>query len=207
MPGKNQFCTINPTGISVLPSGRFLTPAGDMVRITHDPFGVSISPNGKKAVTLHNAVFTIIDLASLHNTRVPSYNQKITSPLAHEPLNGVAFGLDSLSEKVIESPLKQGSFLGVAFASDSKTVYLSGGDNGAVIVYDIEQMKRLDSISLNGKINGVEFDDSFTSDLLLNGDELLILDRGNFRLVRYQLGNKKIIASNVGHKSHFFICT
>lgn len=195
VPGKNQICTINPTGVSVLPSGRFLTPAGNMVRITHDPFGMSISPDGKKAVTLHNGVFTIIDLASLHNTRVPGYNQKLTSPLAHDPLNGVAFGKDSLIEKVIESPLKQGSFLGVAFAADSKTVYLSGGDNGAVIVYDIEQMKRLDSISLNGKVNDLDFDDSFTSDLLLNGDELLILDRGNFRLVRYQLSSKKITAS------------
>ena len=195
VPGKNQFCTINTSGVSVLPSGRFITPAGELIRITHDPFGMSVSPNGKKAVTLHNGVFTIIDLANLQQTRVPGYNQKITSPLAHEPLDGVAFGNDSLSKKIIESVLKQGSFLGVAFAADSKTVYLSGGDNGAVIVYDIEQMKRLDSISLNGKVDGLEFDDSFTSDLLLNGDELLVLDRGNFRLVRYQLSSKKITAS------------
>jgi DNA-binding beta-propeller fold protein YncE len=83
----------------------------------------------------------------------------------------------------------------VAFAADSKTVYLSGGDNGAVIVYDIEKRKRLDSISLNGKAGGVDFDDSFTADLLLNGNELLVLDRGNFRLVRYSLSSGKITAS------------
>jgi hypothetical protein len=55
----------------------------------------------------------------------------------------------------------------VAFAADSKTVYLSGGDNGAVIVYDVEAFRILDSISLNGKSGKVEFEDSFTSDLLL----------------------------------------
>ncbi|MFX7052574.1 hypothetical protein ABTH91_21305, partial [Acinetobacter baumannii] len=38
-------------------------------------------------------------------------------------------------------------------------------------------------------------EDSFTSDLLLHNDELLILDRGNFRLVRYSLSAKKITAS------------
>ncbi|MEI8058565.1 MAG: phosphoesterase [Ferruginibacter sp.] len=195
VPGKNQFATINEKGVSVLPSGRWLTPAGSLIRITNDPFGMAVSPNGKKAVTLHNGVFTIIDIASLQKVRVPSYNQKINSPLAHEPLSGNVFTNDSLQAKVIPSPLKEGSFLGVAFAADSKTVYLSGGDNGAVIVYDIENMQRVDSISLNGKVNGEDFEDSFTSDLLLNDNELLILDRGNFRMVRYDLTTKKITAS------------
>ncbi len=197
VPGINQYCTINEKGISVLPSGRLLTPAGNFIRITNDPFGMAISPNGKKAVTLHNGVFTIIDLVTLKNTRVPGYNSKLNSPLAHKPLNESPFKNDPAINKIIPSALPHGSFLGVAFADDSKTVYLSGGDNGAVIVYDIEKFQRIDSISLNGKVGGIEFDDSFTSDLLLNktNNELLILDRGNFRLVRYDIANKKITAS------------
>ena len=197
VPGTNQFCSINEKGVSVLPSGRLVKPAGDFIRITNDPFGMAISPNGKKAVTLHNGVFTIIDLGTLKDIRVPGYNQKLTSPLAHQPLSESPFAIDSIKNKVLTTALPQGSFLGVAFAKDSKTVYLSGGDNGAVIVYDIEKLQRVDSISLNGKIGAMEFDDSFTSDLLLNenNNELLILDRGNFRLVRYDLATKKITAS------------
>jgi DNA-binding beta-propeller fold protein YncE len=173
VPAGNAFCTINEKGVSILPSGRFVSPAGELIRITHDPFGMAVSPDGKKAVTLHNGVFTIINLANLQHTRVPSY------------------------DGTIKSPLSNGSFLGVAFANDSKTIYLSGGDNGAVIVYDISTMKRLDSISLNGKINGEEYGDSFTSDLLFNEtkNELLVLDRGNFRMVRIDLNSKKITAS------------
>jgi len=197
VPGISQFCTINEKGISVLPSGRLLTPAGDFIRITNDPFGMAISPDGKKAVTLHNGVFTIIELASLNTIRVPGYENKINSPLTHEPLNSSPFAPGSGIETILPTALPQGSFLGVAFAPDSKTVYLSGGDNGAVIVYDIEKLQRIDSISLNGKAGEIYFDDSFTSDLLLNETkhELLILDRGNFRLVRYDLDNKKITAS------------
>lgn len=173
VPGINQYCKINEGGISVLPSGRLVTPAGQSIRITHDPFGLSISPDGKKAVTLHNGVITLIDLASMDALRVPSY------------------------DKTIASPIKDGSFLGVAFAPDSKTVYLSGGDNGAVIVYDTEKLRMIDSLSLNGKVNGTDYEDSFTSDLLLNeaGNELLVLDRGNFRLVRMDLKTRKITAS------------
>ncbi len=194
VPAKNQFCKIDEKATSILPSGRFVTPAGETIRITHDPFGLAISPNGKKAITLHNGVFTIIDIATLQHTRVPGYNNTVNSPLTHSPIAGNEPS-QSLPHKTLESVLNKGSFLGVAFAANSKIVYLSGGDNGAVIVYDIENFKRTDSITLNGIINGEMFDDSFTSDLIINNNELLILDRGNFRLVRYNLIDKKITAS------------
>ena len=173
VPGYKEFSKLNEQGISILPSGRYVQPAGSLIRITHDPFGMAVSPNGKKAVTLHNGVFTIVDLASMNATRVPSYDKKIKSPLSN------------------------GSFLGVAFSGDSKKVFLSGGDNGAVIIYDIENFAKLDSISLDGLANGTNFNDSFTSDLLFNEskNELLVLDRGNFRLVRIDLKTKKIKAS------------
>src|SRR3954454_9381371 len=173
VPGKKAYTHINKNGKTVLPSGRFATPAGQTIQITHDPFGMAVSPDGTKTVTLHNGVFTIINNETLASTRVPSYDNSVPSPLSN------------------------GSFLGVAFSPDSKTVYLSGGDNGAVIVYDIEKLQRLDSISLNGKIDTTDFEDSFTSDLLLNenANELLVLDRGNFRLVRIDLNTRKITAS------------
>lgn len=196
VPGVNEFCRIDEKGVSILPSGRYVQPAGTFIRITNDPFGMAVSPNGKKAVTLHNGVFTIIDLGTLHDIRVPGYNNTLTSPLAHQPLSSSPFA-DSAKTIALPGVLPQGSFLGVAFGPDSKTVYLSGGDNGAIIVYDIDRLQRIDSISLNGMVNGEDFQDSFTSDLLFNetNNELLVLDRGNFRLVRYNLINKKMTAS------------
>jgi DNA-binding beta-propeller fold protein YncE len=173
VPAGEKATKINIGGTTILPSGRFLTPAGDFLRITNDPFGMALSPDGKKAVTLHNGVFTIIDLALLNATRIPSYDGRI------------------------KSPLSAGSYLGVAFSNDSKTLYLSGGDNGAVLIYDISSLSRLDSISLNGFVDNVNYSDSFTSDLVYNEpeNELLILDRGNFRMVRLDLASKKITAS------------
>ena len=173
VPGSRLFTKIDTQGITVLASGRFITPAGKTIRITADPFGMKISPDGRKAVTLHNGVFTLIDLASMNAVRVPSYDKKIVSPFTN------------------------GSFLGVAFSPDSKILYLSGGDNGAVLVYDLEQYRRLDSISLNGYSGDSLYHESFTSDLVLNPskNELLVLDRGNFRMVRIDLGSRRIGAS------------
>jgi len=174
VPGVNEYTTIDKNNHCVLPSGRYITPAGSTIQITHDPFGMALSPDGSKTVTLHDGVFTIINNNSLKAIRVPSYDKKIVSPLNH------------------------GSFLGVTFASNNNDlVYLSAGDEGAVIVYDINQLKMIDSISLNGTINGESFDDSFTSDIIYNEkeNELLVLDRGNFRLVRIDLATKKLKAS------------
>lgn len=197
VPADNQYCRIDTAGVSVLPSGRFVTPAGQTIRITHDPFGMAVSPDGTTAVTLHNGVFTIIHLATMKSLRVPSYNQKINSPLAHNPVSMDVFSGVADTGMVIPSPLSNGSFLGVAFAPDSKSVFLSGGDNGAVIIYDIATLHRIDSISLNGQVNGEEYHDSFTSDLVYrsSSNELLVLDRGNFRMVRIDLATKKITAS------------
>jgi WD40 repeat protein len=46
-------------------------------------------------------------------------------------------------QKKIESPLKDGSFLGVAFHPSLNYVFLSGGDNGTVIVYDYVNLKTI----------------------------------------------------------------
>jgi DNA-binding beta-propeller fold protein YncE len=174
VPGVKEYTTIDKNNHSVLPSGRYITPAGSTIQITNDPFGMALSSDGSKTVTLHDGVFTVINNYTLKAIRVPSYDKKIVSPL------------------------KQGSFLGVTFVGNNNDlVYLSAGDAGAVIVYDINQYKMVDSISLNGSINGETFDDSFTSDIIYNEkqNELLVLDRGNFRLVRIDLTTKKLTAS------------
>lgn len=76
VPGKNLFCKINQSSVSVLPSGRFVKPVGKVSTITNDPFGLSISKDGKYAVTLHNGVLTIYNLHTDSITRVPDYDKK-----------------------------------------------------------------------------------------------------------------------------------
>lgn len=189
VPAKTEYTHIDTAGISVLPSGRYITPAGATIQISHDPFGIALSSDGAKAITLHNGVFTIINNATLQNTMV-GWDGDVPGP------DRPAYILESY-KRSIPSPLPNGSFLGVSFGKDDHTVYLSGGDNGSIIVYDIDRFAKLDSISLNGTVDGVEYDDSFTSDLLYNdkNNELLVLDRANYRLVRIDLATRKITAS------------
>ncbi|RTL56090.1 MAG: phosphoesterase [Sphingobacteriales bacterium] len=189
VPGKNEFTKINKEGVSVLPSGRYLQPAGNTVQIAHDPFGMAVSPDGSKTVTLHNGVFTVIDNQTLHSQMVGWIGDAPGADRQEYVL--------SAYKNSIPSPLAHGSLLGVAFAKQNNVVYLSGGDAGCVIEYDIDQFKRLDSISLNGTVNGTEYGDSFTSDIVYNpsANELLVLDQANYRMVRIDLSTRKITAS------------
>lgn len=178
VPGRAQFCQIDTGrggfgGRAVLPSGRYVTPAGHVTRITSDPFGMAISPDGSRAITLHENAVTVVDLKTdatrWQAIRIPGYGSGNPSPVA------------------------KGSFLGIAFAPDNRTAYLSNGDAGRVIVFDTETRQVTDSISLDG--NG--YTDSFTSDICLlpQTNELLALDRANFRLVRINLATKQVVAS------------
>jgi DNA-binding beta-propeller fold protein YncE len=175
-PAENQFSTLNTEGaknFGILPSGRFVSPVGKVTRITRGAFGLTISADESKALVLHhNGVVTVMDLKTNEGVRVPSYNGKI-------------------------KPLNTETFLGVALSSDNKTAYLSGGDKGDVTIFDAVTYTKIDTISLNGVVNGETFDDSFTSDLTINHDknELIVLDRGNNRLVRVDILTKKITAS------------
>lgn len=173
VPGKQLFTAINPDGISILPSGRMVKPAGKLTRITHDPFGLTLSPNGKRAVSLHNGVFTVFYLDQDSVKRVPDY------------------------QNTISSPFTKGSLLGASFYKDNKTVFLSGGDAGTIIAYDVDALKVVGTYNLNGKVGSVLFEDSFTSDLLYVAkyNEIFALDQANYRLVRIDATTHEVLHS------------
>jgi YVTN family beta-propeller protein len=173
VPGSAMYTTINKKGVSVLPSGRFVKPVGDVFSITNDPFGLAVSPTGRLVVAIHNGVITVLDNSNSTITRIPDYEKKIPSPF----LNG--------------------SLIGVAFGKSDSALYLSGGDCGTIVLYNPILRQFVDSISLNQSVNDVKFNDSFTSDLVYvrATDELLVLDMANYRIVRMNCESRKITAS------------
>ncbi len=174
VPAENKFSIIDTANVSVIPSGRFITPAGKTIRIARGAFGLAISNDENKALVLsHTGVVTVVPLNNINQaTRVPSYDGKIKS-------------------------LENATFLGVKFSKDNKTAFLSGGDKGNVLVFDTETFSKIGELKLDTTFNGKKHEDSFTSDLtyLPTTNELLVLDRGNNRVVRFDISTQKIIAS------------
>lgn len=44
--------------------------------------------------------------------------------------------------------------MGAAISSDNKTAYLSGGDNGDIIILDLVSLKNKKRVSINGNSDG-----------------------------------------------------
>ena len=174
VPGLNEYAKIDSSNYSVLPSGRYVKPAGKTLRINSDAFGLAISPNGKWAVSLHNAAFTRVDLVNQSAKRFPAFGTP-----------------DKLS------PYGKSTFIGVVFSADSKKIYLSGGDFGTVLEVDIEDGKVLRTLSINGKVGKKQWEESFTTDLVLleEKNQLLVLDQANYRMARLDLNSGKVISN------------
>jgi DNA-binding beta-propeller fold protein YncE len=174
VPAGDAYNIINPKGNSIIPSGRYITPAGHATRIARGPYGLAIAPDENQLLILHhNAIVTVVDPRKPDDILfAPSLDKKIPA-------------------------IGQAAFLGAVYAQDGKTAYLSGGDKGTVLVVDPVTLLKKSEIQLDGTFQGRKYEDSFTSDLTLDAqrNELLVLDRGNNRLVRFSLTENRITAS------------
>ncbi|MBL7792062.1 MAG: hypothetical protein JNK77_07055, partial [Saprospiraceae bacterium] len=173
VPGTGQYCQIDPVGASVLPSGRYVTPAGKVSAINRAPYGLAVSPDQQIALVLHNEVVTVVDLRNNEPIRIPSYDGKIP-------------------------PVVEGSsFMGIAFEPGSHRAWLSGGDKGTVVLFDADKKQKLKAISIDGLFGDKQYEDSYISDIAFDGsrNQLLALDRANNRLVKIDLQTEKITAS------------
>jgi hypothetical protein len=63
VPGRDRYCEINANSESVIPNGRIIKPAGELIRISYDPFGLALSPDGTLALAVHNNLLTLTHLA------------------------------------------------------------------------------------------------------------------------------------------------
>src|SRR5262249_41706159 len=116
--------TVDGRSAAILPSGRFVTPAGVEVDVgAPKPFGLAVSPDGQTVATINSGAadfsVTLIRGASCPAPEAPRV-----------PLDA--------------------TFMGVVFAPDGQRFYASGGENGNVWVGDVAAARVVGSVNLNG---------------------------------------------------------
>jgi YVTN family beta-propeller protein len=178
-PAGDRYTTLQPGGTTILPNGRLLTPYGVSVRVAPHPFGMALSPDGRTLVTANSG----------------------TSPFSIS----VVRGLDTAAPQVIQIPpgpttlpeTLNANFMGLAFAPNSRTLYVSGGNDGTIVTFDLVANVRTGFCRLDVPFDGQEYRDSYVGDLTLSrdGSRLYALDQANFRLVTIDTSTGKIVAS------------
>jgi len=140
VPGMERYCTIDVGGESIIPNGRVVKPYGEFIRIHPDPFGMALSPDGTLALSVHNNLLTLINTG------------------------------DKSTRECTAAFQGKGSYMGAAIKKDNRTAWLSGGDNGDIIVLDLLSLESKKRITINGICDGHNYMDSFAGDIRLSDD-------------------------------------
>jgi DNA-binding beta-propeller fold protein YncE len=111
-PAGDQPTYINPTGESVLPNGRLISPEGVQVTVEPHPYGMALSRDGKELVTANTGTWPFsLSIISALASNAPEVRQIPPGyPLKHS---------DAEPSSV---------YMGLAIAGDNQTVYVSEGD-------------------------------------------------------------------------------
>lgn len=176
-PAESQFTHIDRNGITIIPNGRKLTPQGRQITVAPHPFGLTMSADGKTIVTSNSGVGPFsISIIRNYDTDKPLVQQ-------------IPEGMDG---KELTA-----TFMGLAISPDNKKVYVAGGQQNRVYVFDLDSRKKLAEISCNRSFDGTDYDDGYIGEMALNkdGSRLYALDQIGFRLIVIDTRQGKVIAN------------
>ncbi len=178
-PAELEQTAIDRLGKTVLPNGRIITPRGRQFVVSPHPYGLVLSPDSSLAVTANGGI-------------QPFSVSIITDILGDQPkVRQIPEGFDS-EEGVLESV-----YMGLAVSPDNRTLYVGGGQEGKVVIFDLLTDERSGQIEANGLFGGRDYEDSYIGDLVLSrdGQTLYALDQANFRLLIAETEGRKLLAS------------
>lgn len=178
-PAGNEYTGINKTGKTVIPNGRHITPAGKSIITAPHPYGLTLSSDGNVAVTANSGT------APLSITII----RNILSE--HPEIQQVPPGV-STDKGVLASV-----FMGLAISPDNQTVYVAGGQENKIYLFDIDSGKKKGSIDCSFVSEEVDYSHGYIGDLTLSkdGKTLYAVDQIGFRMVIIDVEPKTLVHS------------
>ncbi len=178
-PADTLYTHIDTAGVTVIPNGRLVTPAGRSYRTAPHPFGLILSRDGKIAVTANSGVrplsVTILrDIAS-----------------GHPRILQIPPGVKN-DEGVLASV-----FMGLALSPDNKTLYVAGGQENRIYLFDTETGASRGFISCAYRDDSVDYSDGYIGDMVMDraGERLYAVDQVGFRMIIIDIPGKKVLHS------------
>ena len=148
-PAGERFVSIDKTGETVLPNGRIITPAGKSIVVAPHPYGLTLSPDGNTAITANSGInplsITIIRNILSEN---PEVQQVPPGP--------------NTDEGVLASV-----FMGLAVSNDNSVVYVAGGQENEIYIFDLKTGAKKASITWSFVCDSVNYSHGYIGDLVL----------------------------------------
>ncbi len=176
-PAGELYTRIDPDGVTVIPNGRLIRPIGRSVTVAPHPFGLILSRSGDLAITANSgteplSISIIEDLMSSN----PNVRSIPPGPATDE---GVLASV----------------FMGLAISPDDRVVYVAGGQENGIFIFDIRSGERLGFINCGVATEKEDFRFGYIGDMVLNrdGSRLYAVDQAHFRLIIVDTVARKVI--------------
>jgi DNA-binding beta-propeller fold protein YncE len=148
-PSGSDYVKIDKSGKTIIPNGRIITPEGKSIVTAPHPYGLTLSPDGNTVVTANSGTsplsITIIRNILSNN---PDVQQVPPGP--------------STDKGVLASV-----FMGLAVSPDNQTVYVAGGQENKIYLFDIQTGVKKDSIDCSFISDKVDYSHGYIGDLKL----------------------------------------
>jgi YVTN family beta-propeller protein len=189
-PGGDEVTKIEKSGKTVIPNGRYITPAGLSILTAPHPYGLTLSPNGKIAVTANSGTnplsITIVrNILEQH----PEVQQIPPGP--------------STDKGVLASV-----FMGLAISPDNLTVYVAGGQENKIFLFDASSGESKGILDCSDISGNTDYSHGYIGDLKLSkdGKTLYAVDQIGFRMVILDTESKMLKHSIAVGRYPFGIC-
>ncbi|MGD9557748.1 MAG: bifunctional YncE family protein/alkaline phosphatase family protein [Mangrovibacterium sp.] len=189
-PAGDRFVTIDKNDETVIPNGRIVKPAGKSIVVAPHPFGLTLSPDGNTAVTANSGTsplsITIVRNILTENSEV----QQIPPGPATD--RGVLASV----------------FMGLAVSNDNKTVYVAGGQENKIFLFDLQTGEKKGSFDCSFVSDQADYSHGYIGDLVLSkdGKKLYAVDQIGFRMVIVNTETGKLEHSVPVGRYPFGIC-
>lgn len=175
-PSGERFIEINKTGTTVIPNGRLLTPAGKSIVVAPHPYGLTLSPDGNIAVTANSG----------------------TSPLSITIIRNILSGNPEVQQippgPKTDKGVLASVFMGLAVSNDNRVVYVSGGQENKIYLFDLATGAKKDSVDCSFVSDSSDYSHGYIGDLILSkdGKKLYAVDQIGFRMLIIDTETKKL---------------
>ncbi len=178
-PAGSLYTQIDPKGLTVIPNGRILSPMGVSYQVAPHPYGLALSPDGTIAVTANSGI----------------------QPLAITIIRNLLSGNPDIQQVPPGTTTDKGVlasvFMGLAVSPDNKVVYVAGGQENKVFIFELASGRKLGFIDCSQKNDTMDFTHGYLGDMVLSSDgkRLYVADQIGFRLIVIDTETKTILSN------------
>ena len=166
-PAGNEFTKIDKNNKTVIPNGRFITPAGKSILTAPHPFGLCLSHDGNVAVTANSGIKPLsITIVRNILSQQPEVQQIPPGPFTDK---GVLASV----------------FMGLAISPDNQTVYVAGGQTNKIFLFDVNTGEKKGFINCSSVSDDFDYSHGYIGDLKLSKDGITLyaVDQIGFRML------------------------